>query len=815
MLESSKSNLIHQLCSVTLLEANELPHPSPAPANVAAGPSVSYKFVPLNEKETISVGGETHGSDPVEEDSELGVENNDEVDGSSNHSPSKFKVRVMCQQQMMLQVMVPDELVNRSTIVHRGSVLRNRQCVKKQPKKPRKMFRPINRLPSVQKETANASSNPTPPTRMFPVFIGGFNAFAPPTQANRDAFLKQLTAAKSVDVSSGSGYSISSLGPLFHCNGVCSHEALDRVVNLIHNRRDRLPSARFEFVPPSFFLELMRNYAGFDAIKEKHKFAFSTPLKPQFMHRPGWYTQVDFVYNVTSYLTPIATMLPHLISGYCIASNPGEMNFHPIPISRIEVPVLLEHPGVASLILLEMAAADQPLNSLSLTEEEVRVAAENYAIAALFMVRTQSHVDPMFTSNNFFSFKKMHVSKDPLPPVSESNPVPDVSGVVNQILSDAGVIKSSKFDRLNEQELPHPSPAPANVAAGPSVSYKFVPLNEKETISVGGETHGSDPVEEDSELGVENNDEVDGSSNHSPSKFKVRVMCQQQMMLQVMVPDELVNRSTIVHRGSVLRNRQCVKKQPKKPRKMFRPINRLPSVQKETANASSNPTPPTRMFPVFIGGFNAFAPPTQANRDAFLKQLTAAKSVDVSSGSGYSISSLGPLFHCNGVCSHEALDRVVNLIHNRRDRLPSARFEFVPPSFFLELMRNYAGFDAIKEKHKFAFSTPLKPQFMHRPGWYTQVDFVYNVTSYLTPIATMLPHLISGYCIASNPGEMNFRPIPISRIEVPVLLEHPGVASLILLEMAAADQPLNSLSLTEEEVRVAAENYAIAALFMG
>ncbi|CDY25340.1 BnaC01g30090D [Brassica napus] len=277
------------------------------------------------------------------------------------------------------------------------------------------------------------------------------------------------------------------------------------------------------------------------------------------------------------------------------------------------------------------------------------------------------------------------------------------------------------------RELPHPSPAPANVAAGPSVSYKFVPLNEKETISVGGETHGSDPVEEDSELGVENNDEVDGSSNHSPSKFKVRVMCQQQMMLQVMVPDELVNRSTIVHRGSVLRNRQCVKKQPKKPRKMFRPINRLPSVQKETANASSNPTPPTRMFPVFIGGFNAFAPPTQANRDAFLKQLTAAKSVDVSSGSGYSISSLGPLFHCNGVCSHEALDRVVNLIHNRRDRLPSARFEFVPPSFFLELMRNYAGFDAIKEKHKFAFSTPLKPQFMHRPGWYTQVDFVYSM----------------------------------------------------------------------------------------
>ncbi|KAG2275841.1 hypothetical protein Bca52824_058396 [Brassica carinata] len=261
-----------------------------------------------------------------------------------------------------------------------------------------------------------------------------------------------------------------------------------------------------------------------------------------------------------------------------------------------------------------------------------------------------------------------------------------------------------------QQELPHPSPAPANVAAGPSVSSKFVPENEKETISVGGETHGSDPVEEPSELGVEKNDEVDGSSNPSPSKFKV--MCQQQTMLQVMVPDELVNTSTIVHSGSVLRNRQC------------------------------------------------------------------------------------------------ALDRVVTFISNRRDRLPSARFEFIPPSFFLELMRNYAGFDAIKEKHKFVFSTPIKPQFMHRPGWYTHMSAMYvvdsnsacpstvDVTSYLTPISTMLPHLISSYCIVPNPG-------------------FSGVAALILLEMAAADQPLNTLSLIEEEVRVAVENYAIAALSMG
>ncbi|CAN7017219.1 unnamed protein product [Brassica rapa subsp. trilocularis] len=102
---------------------------------------------------------------------------------------------------------------------------------------------------------------------------------------------------------------------------------------------------------------------------------------------------------------------------------------------------------------------------------------------------------------------------DLLPPLSQSDTVPDVSGVVNQILSDAGIIK----------ELPRPSPAPATVAAGPSVSSKFVPLNEKETASLGGEIHVSDPVEEASELGVENNDDVDGSSNPSPTKFKVLV----------------------------------------------------------------------------------------------------------------------------------------------------------------------------------------------------------------------------------------------------------------------------------------------------
>ena len=48
------------------------------------------------------------------------------------------------------------------------------------------------------KKNAPVSSNPTPPPGCFPSLLGGFNAFAPPTPANRDTFLKRLYAAKYV-----------------------------------------------------------------------------------------------------------------------------------------------------------------------------------------------------------------------------------------------------------------------------------------------------------------------------------------------------------------------------------------------------------------------------------------------------------------------------------------------------------------------------------------------------------------------------------------------------------------------------------------
>ncbi|KAF8115492.1 hypothetical protein N665_0026s0037 [Sinapis alba] len=153
------------------------------------------------------------------------------------------------------------------------------------------------------------------------------------------------------------------------------------VVNVIRRRRDRLQNPRFEFIPPSFYVELLRNYTGFHSMEDKGEFAFFTSLKTEFTHRPYWFTQVDYVYSpvlikkthwvglvldlkmwaiyivdsnptcpseldVNSYVTPISHILPYLMARYCITSVPWEMNYDPMPISRLEVPILLEHPCI-------------------------------------------------------------------------------------------------------------------------------------------------------------------------------------------------------------------------------------------------------------------------------------------------------------------------------------------------------------------------------------------------------------------------------------------------------------------------------------
>ncbi|CAN6971420.1 unnamed protein product [Brassica rapa subsp. trilocularis] len=257
--------------------------------------------------------------------------------------------------------------------------------------------------PKRVKKVAAEPSNPKPRPQEKHTFIGGFSPFFPPTPAAREAFLKTMAEAKSNAPSLGSISSIASLDDMFNCTGVCSYEAVDRVVGWIRKMRDSNPSSKFDFIPPTF----------------------PVSLRSQFMHRPQWFTQVDFLYTLIlvkdrhwvgmivdlpmwaiyvvdanqtcppisvlkDVVNPISIMMPHMVSRFCLTSRPRELNYLPFPISRLDIPVLLEHPGyaaVVALILLEIAAVGKPLIDLALTEEEVRVAAENYAISTLGMFK--------------------------------------------------------------------------------------------------------------------------------------------------------------------------------------------------------------------------------------------------------------------------------------------------------------------------------------------------------------------------------------------------------------------------------------------
>ncbi|CAN6907469.1 unnamed protein product [Brassica oleracea] len=299
--------------------------------------------------------------------------------------------------------------------------VRKKEGNKKVPRQMDDNVPPLKRVKKVSVEP----SNPKPRPQEKPTFIGGFSPFTPPTPAEREAFLKIMAEAKSNAPSLGSVISIASLDDVFNCTGVCSYEAVDRVIGWIRKRRDSNPSSKFDFIPPTFFMDLIRSYPAFEAMQDKAAFTFPMSLRSQFMHRPQWFTQVDFLYTlilvkdrhwvgmivdlamwaiyvvdanqtcppiyvVKDVVNPISIMIPHMISRFCLTSRPRELNYLPFPISRIDIPVLLEHPGyaaVVALILLEIAALGNPLIDLSLTEEEVRVAAENYAISTLGMFK--------------------------------------------------------------------------------------------------------------------------------------------------------------------------------------------------------------------------------------------------------------------------------------------------------------------------------------------------------------------------------------------------------------------------------------------
>ncbi|WZZ33139.1 hypothetical protein YC2023_016540 [Brassica napus] len=246
--------------------------------------------------------------------------------------------------------------------------------------------------PTVRKKEGNKKvprqmdDNAPPPKRVKkePTFIGGFSPFTPPTPAAREAFLKIMAEAKSNAPSLGSVISIASLDDVFNCTGVCSYEAVDRVVGWIRKRRDSNPSSKFDFIPPTFFMDLIRSSPAFEAMQDKAAFTF--PIQTL-----GWH---DSIFSYVGHLC--GGCEPDMSSYFCgerwfrLTSRPRELNYLPFPISRIDIPVLLEHPGYAAvvgLILLEIAAVGNPLIDLSLTEEEVRVAAENYAISTLGMFK--------------------------------------------------------------------------------------------------------------------------------------------------------------------------------------------------------------------------------------------------------------------------------------------------------------------------------------------------------------------------------------------------------------------------------------------
>ncbi|KAL0711296.1 hypothetical protein Bca4012_018274 [Brassica carinata] len=415
--------------------------------------------------------------------------------------------------------------------------------------------------------------------------------------------------------------------------------------------------------------------------------------------------------------------------------------------------------------------------------------------------------------------------------VSSECPIDDpVSGLVNKILSDAGVDKESL----------RPSTCSGTVNLGstnvPQTSSDAIP--EKVGIDGVHDDRGEDfvgkkgdDVDED-DAGRVNTDAAVGQADGG-RRFSTHTHTS---------PKRYTPPAPIV------RKKEGNRKVPRRMDDNVPPPKRV----KKASVESSNPKPPTQEKATFICGFSAFTLPTPAAREVFLKKMAEAKSNAPSLGSVISIASLDDMFNCTGVCSYEAVDRVVGWIRKRRDSNLSSKFDFIPPTFFMELLRSFPAFDAMQDKDAFTFPMSLRSQFMHRPQWFTQVDFLYTlmlvkdrhwvgmivdlpmwtiyvvdanqtcpttsvIKDVLKPISIMMPHMISRFCLTSRLRELNFLPFPISRLDIPVLLEHPGysaVVALILLEISAVGKPMIDLSLTEEEVRVAAENYAISTLAM-
>ncbi|XP_048601950.1 uncharacterized protein LOC125580814 isoform X2 [Brassica napus] len=273
-----------------------------------------------------------------------------------------------------------------------------------------------------EKEAVSAVKSTIPITETTR-FVGGFTPLLPPTPTRRAAFLRAIQNAKNLPATEADAFQMDTLMTVFECS-----RAIDRVVAYIRKRREGLPSCRFDFLDSAFFSELLRNFPDFNACPSKDSFSFSPSLREQFIHRPQWFTHVDILYipvvvgdghwvgiivdlnmwsmyvvegnsacpsvfALTSVITPISIMLPHLIGCYCMTDNAQQLHYAPLTMSRLEIPCLVEHPGcssVVALMFLELHAIGKELNSVYFNEEHVRTAAENYAIETLQMCQPGS-----------------------------------------------------------------------------------------------------------------------------------------------------------------------------------------------------------------------------------------------------------------------------------------------------------------------------------------------------------------------------------------------------------------------------------------
>ncbi|KAL0836176.1 hypothetical protein Bca101_088065 [Brassica carinata] len=287
----------------------------------------------------------------------------------------------------------------------------------------------VNVVPAEKVQKINPSGGPTTkPKAEGLMLVGGFNPFIPSTSSKRSAFLKSMEVAKCRASQSVADVAVLQLLDVFNCNGVCDPKSVDRVVQFMINRRDNIPSSRFDFEPSCFFTELSRHFPAFEGFKDKHEFSFSKSIRALFIERPRWVVDVDLVYSplliskrewvgmivdfpnwaiyvvasnrasptdsrVNDVIRQISIMLPHLLHRYSYTNRAMDLEFAPMPISRLDMPFLLEQPDLAAvgaLLLLEFHAVGKADSDSILTAENVQIAAENYAIETLAMIQSFS-----------------------------------------------------------------------------------------------------------------------------------------------------------------------------------------------------------------------------------------------------------------------------------------------------------------------------------------------------------------------------------------------------------------------------------------